>query len=96
MYLMCDDIESAISELRNRGCKTTPIHEERWGACRRSPFQAAPRSESTSHGTSWPSKRNSGCKKSVTGGLAKPIVEHSQPARARAEDGHHEVETTYR
>jgi hypothetical protein len=31
MYLMCDDIESAIRELEAKGCQTTPIHEERWG-----------------------------------------------------------------
>src|SRR3954465_11393925 len=31
LYLMCDNIDTTIAELNQKGVETTPIHEERWG-----------------------------------------------------------------
>jgi catechol 2,3-dioxygenase-like lactoylglutathione lyase family enzyme len=31
LYLMCDDVDATIAELKAKGVTTGPIHEERWG-----------------------------------------------------------------
>ena len=31
LHLMCDDIKSTVKELKGKGIKVIPIHEERWG-----------------------------------------------------------------
>ncbi|GAB3908972.1 hypothetical protein GCM10029964_109730 [Kibdelosporangium lantanae] len=31
LYLMCDDIEQAMADLRAKGVEVSEIHEERWG-----------------------------------------------------------------
>jgi len=31
LYLMCDDIQKTISELRQKGVETSAIHEQPWG-----------------------------------------------------------------
>jgi len=30
-YLMCDDIEATVADLRSKGVETQPIQEQRWG-----------------------------------------------------------------
>ena len=31
LYLMCDDINATIAELRERGMKLSPVEDRRWG-----------------------------------------------------------------
>ncbi|QOY85954.1 VOC family protein [Paludibaculum fermentans] len=31
VYLMCDDLEATMGELRARGVELAPVQEERWG-----------------------------------------------------------------
>ena len=31
LYLMCDDIEQTLTDLRAKGVEVSEIHEERWG-----------------------------------------------------------------
>jgi catechol 2,3-dioxygenase-like lactoylglutathione lyase family enzyme len=31
LYLMCDDLDATVDQLRAKGVETGPVHEERWG-----------------------------------------------------------------
>jgi len=31
LYLMCDDIDATVADLRSKGVETQPIQEQRWG-----------------------------------------------------------------
>jgi hypothetical protein len=31
LYLMCDDVESFVADMKKRGVPCSPVHEERWG-----------------------------------------------------------------
>jgi hypothetical protein len=31
LYLMCDDLDATVAALHDKGVRTGPVHEERWG-----------------------------------------------------------------
>jgi hypothetical protein len=32
LYLMCDDVQAFLAEMKAKGVSCTPVHEERWGS----------------------------------------------------------------